>query len=49
LVWQSQTPGAKSAYWDGTNNSGDDIPTGMYFYRLQTSTKSLTKKMTLIR
>jgi hypothetical protein len=49
LVWQSQTPGAKSVYWDGKNNSGDDTPTGMYFYRLKTAGQNLTKKMTLIR
>lgn len=34
--------------WDGTNNNGSKVSTGIYFYRLSGRNISLTKKMLLI-
>lgn len=35
--------------WDGTDSSGKAAASGLYFYRLQTETASLHKKMILMR
>jgi hypothetical protein len=40
------TCGAYEAYWDGKNSqSGDQIPSGIYLYRLEVDGKSFVKKM----
>lgn len=36
-------------YWDGTDELGNRMPTGMYIYRLTTSTRTLDNKMILVR
>jgi hypothetical protein len=41
--------GPYSVIWDGTDNSGLKVSNGIYFYRLQTSTGSITKKMALLK
>jgi len=35
--------------WDGRDFSGNMVPTGTYFYRINTDNKSLTKQMVIIR
>lgn len=40
LVNSAQTQGVKSAFWDGTNNSGISAATGTYFYRLVATSPS---------
>lgn len=35
--------------WDGKNSNSDQVASGIYFYKLTTSNKSLTKKMILIK
>lgn len=35
--------------WDGTNEDGSPVPSGVYFYRVMTPTWSETKKMTLLK
>jgi hypothetical protein len=35
--------------WDGKDESGEEIASGVYFYRLQTKDFTQTKKMVLIR
>jgi hypothetical protein len=35
--------------WDGTDNHGRPIASGVYFYRLETKTFTATKKMTLMK
>jgi len=35
--------------WDGTDNSGRTIASGVYFYRLETKAFTATKKMTLMK
>lgn len=34
LVNDRQYPGQYTVSWDGRNNDGDDLPSGVYFYRL---------------
>ncbi len=41
--------GQYSLKWDGTNNSGQAVPAGLYIYYLYTSDKTIKRKMTLIR
>lgn len=35
--------------WNGTNNEGNNVASGMYFYRLQTEDGSLVNKMLLLK
>lgn len=35
--------------WDGKNQAGADVPSGIYFYRLSSSRDNLTKRMVLLR
>ncbi len=38
-----------AAYWNGKNEYGDDVASGIYFYHLQTDKSVLIKKMTMIK
>ncbi len=49
LVDQSQQPGIYKVVWDGKNNSGQSVSSGIYFYRLQTSDFTDVKKMILLK
>jgi hypothetical protein len=42
-------PGRHRVVWDGRNESGAHVATGVYFYRMQTNETARTKKMVLIR
>ncbi len=44
LVNEQQAPGSYDVTWDGT-----DISSGMYLYRLEAGSKSITRRMTLIK
>jgi hypothetical protein len=41
--------GTHSAIWDGRNNNGDIVSSGVYFYRLTAGDISLVRKMNLIK
>jgi hypothetical protein len=41
--------GEHSLLWDGKSGSGVDMASGLYYYRLQTNTLDLTKKMLKLR
>lgn len=49
LVDEPQSPGTYSVQWDGTNDSGIKVSSGIYFYRLALGQESLTKKMLLVK
>ena len=49
LIDKDIEAGQYSIIWDGTNNSGQDVPSGAYFYKLTANSFVQTKKMLLIR
>jgi hypothetical protein len=42
-------PGRYSVTWDGTDDSGTEVATGVYFYRLETDAGIISKKMILLK
>jgi flagellar hook assembly protein FlgD len=42
-------PGSMTVYWDGTNEQGRAIPTGVYFARLKTPSMVLSEKMLYLK
>ena len=40
---------SRAAYWDGTNEFGERIATGVYFYQLQADDMSLLRKMVILK
>ena len=42
-------PGIVSIIWDGTDKSGRNVATGVYFYTAQAGDFTETKKMTLLK
>ncbi|KPJ61089.1 MAG: hypothetical protein AMJ46_03765 [Latescibacteria bacterium DG_63] len=49
LVDTSVQPGAYSEVWDGRDQSGREVPSGVYFYRLEAGDFGLTRKAILLR
>jgi len=49
LINASQTPGLHSIIWDGKDQFGRNVSSGIYFYRLETRVYQVTRKMLLIR
>ena len=49
LVNEEQEKGRKIVEWDATNNNGNKVSSGMYFYNMQTSEFSQTKKMLFLK
>ena len=39
----------RAAYWDGRNNLGERVATGVYFYQLQADSMSLLRKMVILK
>ena len=40
---------SRAAYWDGRNNLGEQVASGIYFYSLQTPDFSATRKMLILK
>jgi hypothetical protein len=49
LLQQSQPPGYHIVVWDGTNDGGGNVATGMYFLRMEAPGFVETRKMLLIK
>ena len=49
LVNAIQTSGLHTIIWDGKDNVGRNVSSGVYFYRLETSLNQETREMLLIR
>jgi hypothetical protein len=46
---QTQSAGVYRVTWDGLDQSGSKVATGMYFYQLQSGEKQVTKTMILLK
>ncbi|MDI6703998.1 MAG: hypothetical protein QME40_04965 [bacterium] len=46
---KDNSDGRGAAYWDGKNEDGEDVATGVYFYRLIAGDKVLTQKMIVLK
>ncbi|KPL14172.1 MAG: hypothetical protein AMS26_11695 [Bacteroides sp. SM23_62] len=49
LVSDKKSQGSYTAIWDGTDNTGQKVASGIYFYRLKSDGITLTKRMVLLR
>jgi len=49
LVDSEQSAGYKSIQWNATNSAGAPVSAGLYFYRIQSSNFSQTKKMIFLK
>jgi hypothetical protein len=45
-VYQSQS---RAAYWDGRNQLGEPVASGIYFYTLSTNDFTATRKMLIVK
>ena len=43
------TSRSRAAYWDGTNEFGERVASGLYFYRLQADSVSFLRKMVILK
>jgi len=48
LIDEFQTAGIKSVVWDGLDNRGQQVHSGLYIYQIKTPTFSTSKKMVLV-
>ncbi|MCJ7458519.1 MAG: M28 family peptidase [candidate division Zixibacteria bacterium] len=49
LVDEEKAAGSYKIIWDGKDNSGKEVGSGIYFYQLKTEEYTATKKMVLLR
>ncbi|MFH2037645.1 MAG: T9SS type A sorting domain-containing protein [Candidatus Zixiibacteriota bacterium] len=49
LINQTMPAGSHKIRWDGRNQNGDNVASGIYFYKIKTDQFSDTKKMVLVR
>ncbi|MEE8417499.1 MAG: C25 family cysteine peptidase, partial [candidate division Zixibacteria bacterium] len=49
LVDERQAAGYRSIIWDGNDDSGNQVSTGVYFYRIEADDYHASKKMLLIK
>ena len=49
LVNGTQNSGSNIVQWNATNDQGQPVPAGLYFYRIEAGTFKQTKKMILLK
>ncbi len=49
LLDEKRSPGYYSEFWDGMNDNGDKVSTGIYFYGLKTESYVSSRKMIIIK
>ncbi len=48
LVEENQSPGQHSVHWDGRDDAGRQVSSGIYLYRLSTGREKLVRKMIMV-
>ncbi len=49
LVDRPQAAGAQTVVWDGTDATGERVPSGVYYYQMSMDGENATKRMILLR
>ncbi len=49
LVDRPEVAGYHEVVWDGTNKSGDEVASGVYFYRIEAGSFVNSRKMVLVK
>jgi hypothetical protein len=49
LLNENMSYGKHEIHWDGRNDQGNPVSTGVYFYRFQADKKVVTKKLTVLK
>lgn len=49
LAGEHRAAGIYRTVWDGRDQAGEDVPSGIYFYRLQAGVRAETRKMLLLK
>jgi hypothetical protein len=49
LIDAEKDPGTHDVIWNGTNDTGNTVASGVYYYRLVAGKKAITKKLILLR
>ncbi|MCH9031033.1 MAG: S8 family serine peptidase [candidate division Zixibacteria bacterium] len=49
LVDSYHSAGSQSVIWDGKNSGGQTVASGIYFYRLESESETLTRKMAFLK
>jgi hypothetical protein len=49
LASEHLSRGQKSVLWDGKNDSGEDVASGIYFYQLRVRDYSATRRLVLLK
>jgi flagellar hook assembly protein FlgD len=49
LVSRNLAAGNHIVNWNGKDNTGNQVSSGVYFYKLQTANSNITKKMLLMK
>jgi flagellar hook assembly protein FlgD len=49
LVNEVKSSGAHAAIWNGDDDSGTPVSSGIYLYRIETDDRIIAKKMLLLR
>ncbi len=49
LIGQYQTEGSKTVFWDGKDDAGIDVASGVYFYKVVAGAHKTVKKMILLK
>ena len=49
LIDEEKEAGYHSVVWNGKDNSGADMPSGVYFYRIESKDFTKTSKMLLLK